>query len=80
MLTDPDRIENNAVITPTENDGIPGNEDDTPAGNLTVVRAEEDARFPWGLLGLPGLAGLAGRSGGTRREVKLGGPVDSARH
>ncbi|BDP44160.1 hypothetical protein DAETH_41290 (plasmid) [Deinococcus aetherius] len=80
VLTDPDRIENNATTTPAENDGIPGNEDDTVAGNAVVVRAEEDNRFPWGLLGLIGLAGLAGRSGGARREVKLGGPVDGARH
>lgn len=43
-------IQNDAVTTPAENDGIAGNE------------VNQNDGFPWGLLGLIGLAGLAGRS------------------
>lgn len=52
--TTPD-VQNNAVTTPAESDGIPGNEVDN-----TVVA--NNRGFPWGLLGLIGLFGLAGRN------------------
>ena len=41
-------VENDAVTTSSETDGVPGNE-------------REPAGFPWGLLGLLGLAGLMNR-------------------
>ncbi|GMA15831.1 hypothetical protein E5F05_06610 [Deinococcus metallilatus] len=65
--TDTSNVQNNAVTTPTENDGIPGNEP-----------APANRGFPWGLLGLIGLAGLAGR-GNQRTEVRLGGPTEGPR-
>lgn len=49
MTTTDTNVENDAVTTAAEQDGVAGNE-------------REPAGFPWGLLGLLGLAGLLGRS------------------
>lgn len=46
--TDTTNVENDAVTTSSEADGVAGNE-------------REPAGFPWGLLGLLGLAGLMNR-------------------